>query len=1002
MPLYPNDPRIYLSPKGRGESVPMEFESSFESDAPVSEALGGLKERNKAFMQLENPLLSLISQENGLPDAGRDTDYQVWDDLTEDEKLDENFIDAVLYAENHEELEATRSQIDAEQRRRNKVAEGGVMESLLFSTTDPFNYLLPGGAAIASYKTGGSILKGAAVTAMASTADATAVEILNHQTQLIRTYGESAANIGMSAFFGGALGLGVGVVKGKLKGAKMEELKSSFDPEGVIAKGGNSTLAPDSHHIGAAEAVNDARVRGEFVRKFAKQIRWSTSLRGLTSDSPATRAAVSDLVENPIAMDKPTGIAVQSVIKTKTDGRFIEMLLEMQPVYKAYKKNGGLLKEREFNVEVSKAVRNGSDDPHIQQAADIVDRVALHPTRDDAIDVGLFDKTPEVKTAKNYLHRMWSRDKLIADYPDAVATFKQWLGKTQLEKASQAKAKKAEIDAELQGKLDEDLQARELLDDAELHRLAQQIADRIIGTPDGRLPYDYQIGADSKGRQAGNNLSGPFQKRAFLIPDEMVEDWLENDIELVVGRYLHQVIPDIELTRRFGDVEMVDQIDAIRSWWSEKTDKAATPKERKSLTKKRDADIRDVKSMRDRIRGVHNIPEDQNNLWLRMFRTARDLNYMRLLGGVTASSWPDFGRVLGAEGIMRVFGDGLRPLVRNMAAFRGSAREGKLMGIGTQALSGHSRAEILADLTDYTAGGTWIERGTRKGAQLFSKLNLINYWTDAMKQLHFVTAQTRIIRDLKKGIYDPRLSDMGISKDDALGMVAEFNRHGKTIDGVETSGHKFWENRELARIWSSALRKESDRVILMPGEERPLFMSTEVGKTMMQFKTFQFSAVDRILIGVMQNRDRYRMTGIISQVMMGMMTYYFKQWDADRPISTDPKVVLLEGIDRSGMLGIFMEMNNTLEKITGNRAGLRPGVGINTPASRYASRSVVDSAVGPTFGLVGDMVKIMSAFTGERDWTESDTRTLRRLAVGQNLSVFRQLIDQMEDAAHGN
>jgi hypothetical protein len=105
----------------------------------------------------------------------------------------------------------------------------------------------------------------------------------------------------------------------------------------------------------------------------------------------------------------------------------------------------------------------------------------------------------------------------------------------------------------------------------------------------------------------------------------------------------------------------------------------------------------------------------------------------------------------------------------------------------------------------------------------------------------------------------------------------------------------------------------------------------------------------------------------------------------------------MEGIDRSGALGMLMEVNNTLEKISGNHYGLRPLVGINAPASRYAARSALDSAIGPTFGLAGDVIKAASAVTGEREWTDADTRAFRRLLPGQNLSFLRQGLDRIEE-----
>jgi hypothetical protein len=524
--------------------------------------------------------------------------------------------------------------------------------------------------------------------------------------------------------------------------------------------------------------------------------------------------------------------------------------------------------------------------------------------------------------------------------------------------------------------------------------LAREILGRIMSTSDGRLPYDYKMGENSA-KGASGPEKGVFKSRSFLIPDSMVEQFLENDIELLGGRYLKQMAPDIELTRRFGDVEMKNELKNIEQEYIGKMDAAKTEKERRKLNKQKESDRRDIEAMRDRMRGTYG-QTDFDNPWVRAGRVARDLNYMRLLGGVVAASIPDIGRVIAAEGIVNTFRYGLKPLVANLKEFRVAAREAKLYGVGTDALMG-GRAEIIADVADYARGGTKFERGVRAAATKFSSVNLMNFWTGGIKQLHAVVTQTRIANDLLKGKYDKRLGQLGISEADSKNIAGQLKKYGKEIDGVWVWNTRDWDNQDLAMMWGAALRKESDRVIIVPGQEKPLFMSTEMGKTIFQFKSFMFSATQRVLISNIQAQDKHYIQGMLGLVGIGMMSYAFKEWDANRELSDDPATWVMEGIDRSGALGMLMEVNNTLEKISGNHYGLRPLVGINAPASRYAARSALDSAIGPTFGLAGDVIKAASAVTGEREWTDADTRAFRRLLPGQNLSFLRQGLDRIEE-----
>lgn len=522
---------------------------------------------------------------------------------------------------------------------------------------------------------------------------------------------------------------------------------------------------------------------------------------------------------------------------------------------------------------------------------------------------------------------------------------------------------------------------------------ASQIAGRIMGTPDGRLPYDYKM--DSMPSGAVNpKLSGVFKKRSFNIPDELVEDFLENDIEVLASRYKQGTAPDIEIKAEFGDVEMTAEREAIRKEYADMA-KAAGGKKGEKLIEEGNARIKDIAAMRDRIRGKYG-QVDPNNVFVRAGRVARDLNYMRFMGGVVAASIPDVGRIVMAEGLVNSF-KGLGKAVYNLKAFKVAAKEAKEYGIGIDVLMG-GRADIIADVADYAQGGTAFERGVRSLANKFSTINLMNYWTAGTKQLHAVTMQNRLINELLSGKIDPRLKQLGIDDANAQNIAKELKSHAKNIDGIYIANHAEWDSPALKEMWVNALRKESDRVIIVPGQEKPLFMSNELGKSIMQFKSFMFSSTQRVMISGLQKQDKAYIQGLMTMVSFGMMSYAFKQWDAGRDLSDDPKAWVVEGIDRAGALGILMEANNTLEKMSYNNMGLRPMLGISAPASRYASRSNEEALLGPSLGsLLSLTLRLAAGLSGEEGWQESDTRALRRLLPGQNLSLLRQIFDKLEE-----
>ena len=971
----------------------------------------------KAFYRQENIIGSFVSEEAGLPDSTKDNpDYDPYGLFTEDERLDQAFVSNALYADNDEELEAVRRQMTRERTDRETMAQGGATSFIVglpVMMADPISLLSIGGVALNTYRAGKGILKGAAVMGSVVGVDTAIQEAALHTQQLTRTYGESATNISAGMLLGGVLGGTAAKLATYGVDAKMiDAYENVMNVEPKIAEGINPTIDAvtgpvGSGSVGAQQVLGDTQVSGKIAKKLVKLLGFDPLSRTITSENPTTRLIATMMAENPIKMDGNVLQAAESLAKAHS-GKLGTSLQNNSNLFAEYKSAGGKMNRKQFNEAVSTAIRKGdSDIPQVKASANYWNKELYTPLKDEMVALKLLPEDVDVKTANNYLNRVWNKNKISANFPQFVSKVSNWLAEKDVKLFEDAKAASEKI-ATATGKEKDNLQA--IIDKAEFKKgmdferqdyesLAQEIAQRIQGSPDGRLPYDWKLGSGSSSRGiSGTALRGPLRNRVFQIDDEIVEEFLENDIETLGARYLQNVAGDIELVRKFDDVNMTDQLKDINTWYAKKkNDKSLTPKQQEKLEKQRESDVRDIAGMRDRIRGVYGFSED--NIWTRMARSSRDLNYLRLLGGVTVSSLPDVSRVLMAEGFAKTFKSGLGPLIKNTKQFKEAASELKRYGVGTDAIMS-GKSEIIADVGDYAQGGTAIERGLRSASSKFGKINFLDHWTAGMKQLHAVTMQTSIFDGLKKGVYDKRLARLGIDEQSAKDMYKQVVKHGKNEDGVWLTNAKNWDRPDLERMWGAAVRKESDRVILIPGQEKPLFMSTEMGKTVGQFRSFILSATQRVFIAALQNQDHNAVGGLASLVGMGMFTYYLKQKIAGRDVSDDPAVWVTEGIDRSGAIGVIGEITNTIEKISGNSLGLRPLLGIDAPASKQVARTVSESLLGPTFGsLLSTTVAATNAITSEGEMTESDIRTLRRLIPLQNLFYIRHGLDEVQKAS---
>ena len=991
-----------------------------------------------AFRQ-ENIFGALSSKVVGQPDTKDNPDFDAYSFFTDAEKLNENFVMSAIYADDESEIEAVRSQMAMEIKDRQTIQQagalGGVM-TMVAGIASPLTFLSVGGVALNTYRTGKSILSGAAVTSAVVGVDTAIEEAALHSQQLTRTFGESSINVGAGVFLGGILGGGAASLsKYGIDQQQIAELEDVLNVEPKIAAGINPAInaetAPIGESIGAAKTFGDQQVKGKFAKFVTKKLGFDPLSRTITSDNPFTRQIAVRLAENPIEMDGQVLQAAESLAQLHS-GKYATALQENAQFFNAYKKGKGKLNKREFNKAIATAIRKGdSDIPEIKAASDMWRKELYDPLKNEMVAQKLLPEDVDVATANNYLNRVWDKDKITANRPEFVTKVSNWLAdkdtklfdesqsilddlagdsvevklanlKKQIDKASG----KEKIRLEKQQTLINKAEFKNRLDmeDQDYRQIAGEIATRIQGSPDGRLPYDWKLGdgkkegINSKGI-AGTSLRGPLRNRVFQIDDELIEEFLENDIEVLGARYVQNIAGDLELMRAFDDVNMDRQIKEIRDWWDKELDNPnLTLKQSKKMTKQKEQDEIDIAGMRDRIRGVYGFQAD--NIWSRMGRSARDLNYLRLLGGVTISSLPDVARVVMAEGFVNTFSKGLIPLISNSKTTKLAQEELRRYDVGTDVLKS-GKSEIIADVADYAQGGTIVERGLRAGVNQFGKFNLLDYWTAGMKQLHAVTMQTSIFDSLSKGKYDKRLARLGIDEETSKRMWQQVKKHGSKTDGIWLTNAKNWDEPNLEVIWGAAVRKESDRVIIIPGQEKPLFMSSEMGKTIGQFRSFIFSATQRIVIPAIQRQDQNTLGGVASLIGMGMFSYYLKQTIAGRPISEDPRVWAMEGIERSGIAGIVGEIHTSVEKISGNSVGLRSLLGVNEFASKQVSRTISESLLGPTLGsLLSTTVAATNAITSSGEMTESDIRTLRRLIPLQNLFYLRFAFNEAEKAAN--
>lgn len=538
-------------------------------------------------------------------------------------------------------------------------------------------------------------------------------------------------------------------------------------------------------------------------------------------------------------------------------------------------------------------------------------------------------------------------------------------------------------------------------DVGDLKDMSRQITDTLLHQSPGRTLYT-----------PVPLTRGPLRERTLNIPDAQIESFLESDIGRVARIYTRTMGADTELAKMFGRADMEGQFATVNEHYAQlraaAEAKGTTEAARNKINNQQKADLRDLSAVRDRIRGTYGLPENPNGLWSRAYTIVRDLNYLRLMGGMTLSSLSDMGSIVMVHGMQRVFGEGLVPMIRDFGRYRLSSSEAKLSGSALDMVL-DTRAMSIADVLDDYGRHSKFERGLQAMTGKFGLVTLMAPWNAVMKQFAGVISQTRALKaittmaagEATKPAEVTRLAKLGIGPGTIERISAMFEKHGSRDSNIWWANTKAWEDTEAADVFRAAMGKEIDMAVVSPGQERPLWMTKGVGKVIGQFRSFSMASTQRILVSGLQRRDMATLNGFAMMTALGMLTFFAKEQMGGRGdklpgVGTPGEMGkwISEGLDRGGLSGWLFDANNMIEKLSSGAVGMSRLTGQPT-MSRYASRGVLSAILGPTAGWVEGLAGVTQSL-GRGDWSASDSHAVRQMIPLQNLIGVRHLFDAAE------
>ena len=532
----------------------------------------------------------------------------------------------------------------------------------------------------------------------------------------------------------------------------------------------------------------------------------------------------------------------------------------------------------------------------------------------------------------------------------------------------------------------------------------EQTIDNILGDSDGKLlnPFLSKLGGETR----------PFKARKLIIDQLQASPWHITDIQKIAEAHNRAMVPAIKIqafAQSHGYKDINDFIlgvgESIRKEFDAQS-KGLTGKKAQKLREQYNTDIEDMKASVAMLQGVYGQGFNVlNSKSAEFFSNVLNWNYTRMLGHMTIASLPDLGLVVMRNGLMATLAHGIgesfsvvKQISKNDIKAIGYAIETEL---GSQFKSYIEHSGLSTNPSPFTKGLNSLTRN-------FGNLSLMNPWQDMIQNLSGHIAINKILNIIHKSVDGKAvtqkettlLARLGIAQEH-FGEIAKF-----TKDNVH-KGTRYadWTNWDIKtpqesnalKAFQSAVGKSIDEVSIVPNfGDKPLLLQQKgafghISRLMFQFKSYLLAATNRILYAGIQNKGDINLyLGVVSMMGLGMLGYTASSVlrGSKEEIDLSPKNLLREGLDRSGVLGIWGEGINIGQKL------FQLG-----EVSRYKSRDAFGSVLGPTGGSASQLVSLFNKLnplsSAKGEWTTKDADAVMRLMPLQNLFYLQRINRQL-------
>jgi hypothetical protein len=568
--------------------------------------------------------------------------------------------------------------------------------------------------------------------------------------------------------------------------------------------------------------------------------------------------------------------------------------------------------------------------------------------------------------------------------------------------------------------------------DAEIGASAKKTLMRLLGTD-----IEQQMNPFVRGVGGAD----PLEARVFQIPNDFSTtiidsdgtlrtinawDFVEKDIHRVFSNYIRRTVPPIETQKTANKLGFETFSDFHKGLLESLQDDFMVAKSGKS-GKKAEKITKQFQKDQERINRsfdvMNNISNAEINAYSQDFKKlARALNQhtdTRLLGSAALSSIPDIGVAIIRQNFDGFVSDWFAPFARSILKMQ----KNKAQAINAQtardwnfalATELGKRQKAMLNNDELLIPHSWWGKVAETITEPFGNVTGQNQLNDFVSNMAFSASVSKTMRIIDKKMTGKRVAKRDSKRNLAIGLseANEKEIHSMWREAVGPSGGKDgtvyyadpgkWnintpERAEAYEAFENATTRDfrQSRLQSTAGDRIP-GTDTTMWRTVLKYKDYLVAAQNKLLLPIAGKVSARELDVVLTTGMMlsmGTMSYFLTSLAKDptgESIDLSAGKLFQESLDRSSVLGIFMESINLFAK-----TGWLP-FGETT---RWQSRGLFGSVLGPTAGVVDDLLvtggRIMQSIYGNREFSESDIKSIMRLLPYQNLFYLRYLNNQL-------